>query len=97
MISFLIVLIRVTNMTFRLRHLPLHNFTRSPILNKRIYVSIKPAIFESDPADPNVNRNPENRNALKIQENHLEDRKNYNNHKSEYNDSNLIGGIAQSG
>jgi hypothetical protein len=64
------------------------NFTRSPILNKRIYVSIKPAIiFESDPADPNVNRKPEKQKRLEIQENHfLEER--YNNHKSEYN--NLI-------
>jgi hypothetical protein len=65
MISFLIVLIRVT-MTFRLRHLPLRQFYHSVIiLNKRIYVSIKPAIFESDPADPNVTGKPENRNALK--------------------------------
>jgi hypothetical protein len=62
------------------------------------YTSVS-AIFESDPADPNVNRKPEKQKRLEIQENHfLEDRERYNNHKSEYNNSNdLIGGLAQSG
>jgi hypothetical protein len=94
MISFLIVLIRVTNNDFSITSPTTSPIYRSPILNKRIYVSIKPAIFEVIP-DPNVTGNPEKQKRLEIQENHLEDRKNYNNHKSEYNYSNnLIGGIS---
>jgi hypothetical protein len=58
MISFLMVLIRVTNKDFSITSLH-PNFYSVPILNKRMYVSIKPAIiFESDPAEPKVKRNP---------------------------------------
>jgi hypothetical protein len=68
--------IRVTNNDFSITSPTTSPFYWSPILNKRIYVSIKPGnIFESDPADPNVNRKPEKQKRLEIQENHLEDRK----------------------
>jgi hypothetical protein len=51
MISFLMVLIRVTNKDFSITS-PTTSPFLVPILNKRMYVSIKPAIIFSDPAEP---------------------------------------------
>ena len=61
-ISFLIVRTRVTSIDFSITSPTISPIlTRSPILNKRIYVNTRPAtILESEPADPNVNKKPKN-------------------------------------
>jgi hypothetical protein len=73
------VLIRVTNKDFSITSPTTSQFLPVPILNKRMYVSIKPAIiFESDPAEPKVKRNPKKTETpLKWANRFLEDRKNH--------------------